>query len=131
VVQVGLLVIVLAFAAATAWAAPRMTGLSSWYGPRFEGRLTASGCPFHAEGLTAASRTLPIGAWVQVRNRRNHRAVMVQITDRGPYVGNRILDLSQGAAEALDMIAAGVVLMDLEVIRLDPQPYGQCVPDDC
>jgi rare lipoprotein A len=127
VVRVAIgLAIALVVAPSMARAAPGVAGLGSWYGPRFEGRITASGCPFRSERLTAASRTIPIGAWVRVRNPRNRRSVIVQITDRGPFVRGRILDLSRGAAERLDMIAAGVVMMDLEVIRLEPAGHALC-----
>jgi rare lipoprotein A len=110
------LALTLVCTATAAVAAPGISGLSSWYGPRFEGHRTASGCVFKASGLTAASRTIPIGAWVKVHNRHNRRSVIVQITDRGPYINGRILDLSRAAAERLDMIGAGVAMMDLEVI---------------
>jgi rare lipoprotein A len=126
-----LLALMLACTATAAVAAPGISGLSSWYGPRFEGHRTASGCVFKASGLTAASRTIPIGAWVRVRNHHNRRSVVVQITDRGPFVRGRILDLSRGAAERLDMIAAGVAMMDLEVLprhRCDAVNL-QAVPD--
>jgi rare lipoprotein A len=92
------------------------SGLASWYGARHEGRLMANGCRFHAARLTAASRVLPIGAWVRVTNRRNHRSLTVEVTDRGPYVGGRVLDLSRAAAERLDMLAAGIVMVSIEPV---------------
>jgi rare lipoprotein A len=76
----------------------------------------ANGCPFHAERLSAASRTLPIGSWVRVR--RGKRSVVVEITDRGPYVPGRIIDMSRAAAEALDMVAAGVVMVSIEPLSV-------------
>lgn len=94
------------------------TGLASWYGQRFQGRRMADGCPFRAEELTAASSTLPIGAWVRVRRLHSQRWVIVPVTDRGPYVRGRIIDLSQAAAEALDMIAEGIVLVSVEPVGL-------------
>ena len=92
------------------------SGIASWYGARHEGLMMANGCRFHAARLSAASPTLPIGAWVRVQNRRNHRSLTVQITDRGPYVGGRVLDLSRAAAVELDMIAAGIVMVSIEPV---------------
>lgn len=116
----------IAYAAPLGKPAWRQSGIASWYGPGFEGRLTAGGCRFHAAELSAASRTLPIGAWVRVRRPSNSRVVIVPITDRGPYVVGRIIDLSRAAAEALDMVAAGIVLVELEPIghNLGPCPNG-------
>jgi rare lipoprotein A (peptidoglycan hydrolase) len=92
-------------------------GTASWYGGRFfEHRLMANGCPYHGSQLTAASRVLPLGAWVLVRNLHNQRSVVVQITDRGPFVAHRILDLSHASAKALDMIAAGIVAVEVQPI---------------
>jgi rare lipoprotein A len=76
----------------------------------------ANGCAFRADRLTAASRVLPIGAWVRVTSRRNRRSVVVEITDRGPFVPGRVLDLSRAAAEALDMVAAGIVAVSIEPV---------------
>jgi rare lipoprotein A len=114
-----------ALAGDAAYSEPVTVGLASWYGAYHEGRLTASGCIFHADHLSAASRSLPIGAWVRVR--RAHRSVVVQIEDRGPYVAGRILDLSRAAAERLDAISAGVVLVSLEVTRLHDVPRCRTV----
>ncbi|RYF17503.1 MAG: septal ring lytic transglycosylase RlpA family protein [Comamonadaceae bacterium] len=91
-------------------------GKASWYGRRFHGKRTASGERFDMNGLTAAHRTLPFGTRVRVRNIRNGREVVVRINDRGPHVRGRILDLSQAAAAALDLLQAGeapVVLIGL------------------
>jgi rare lipoprotein A len=90
------------------------SGLASWYGARHEGLRMANGCRFRSAVPSAASRVLPIGAWVRVTNRRNHRSLMVEVTDRGPYVGGRVLDLSRAAAVELDMIAAGIVMVEIE-----------------
>ena len=81
-------------------------GLASWYGPGFEGNLTASGDVFDSSLYTAASKTLPLGTWLHVEY--NGRGVVVLINDRGPYVEPRILDLSRGAAQAIGMEHAGV-----------------------
>lgn len=83
-------------------------GKASWYGPGFQGRRTASGERFDMNAFTAAHRTLAFGTRVLVRNTRNGREVVVRITDRGPHVRDRIIDLSQAAAAALGMLADGV-----------------------
>lgn len=90
-------------------------GSASWYGEGFHGRLTASGEIYDQYKHTAAHRLLPLGTRVRVLNIMNGRHVDVTINDRGPYVEGRIIDLSYGAAEKLDMIDSGtaVVLLDL------------------
>lgn len=80
--------------------------VASWYGPRFEGKQTASGEVFDPQALTAAHRTLPFGALLLVEYAG--RQVAARVTDRGPFIDGRSLDLSQGAAEALGMIEVGV-----------------------
>jgi rare lipoprotein A len=82
-------------------------GIASWYGPRFHGRRTASGERFNRDALTAAHKTLPLGARVMVSNPRTGKQIVVRINDRGPYLGNRILDLSEAAAQALGLKARG------------------------
>jgi len=122
----------LAFAAATCGSAPPpgpspapfQEGVASWYGPGFEGRTTASGETFDPEALTAAHASLPFGSRVRVHNLANDRTVEVRINDRGPFAGNRILDLSRRAAEVLDMIQAGVVRVRIFVLE-----RGSSVPD--
>jgi rare lipoprotein A len=80
--------------------------LASWYGPGFEGNPTASGEPYNPYGYTAAHKTLPLGTQLVVSY--GGQSVQVTVNDRGPYVGDRELDLSQGAAEALGLTGAGV-----------------------
>lgn len=77
------------------------TGTASWYGPQFHGQRTASGEVFDQDALTAAHPTLPIPSIVQVTNLENGREVIVRVNDRGPFVGERLIDLSRGSAEAL------------------------------
>ena len=91
-------------------------GLASWYGPHHHGRPTASGQLFDMNALTAAHRTLPLGTRVRVTNVENGRSVVVRITDRGPYVGERVIDVSQAAADALGMLERGVAPVRLEVL---------------
>ncbi len=97
-------------------------GGASWYGPGFHGKRTASGERYDMGALTAAHKTLPFGTMVRVKSLVNGREVLVRITDRGPFVRNRIIDLSRAAASELDMLGLGfkqVVLMvvDDEVVR--------------
>jgi rare lipoprotein A (peptidoglycan hydrolase) len=86
----------------------RQVGTASWYGPGFQGRPTASGEPFDQNSLTAAHRTLPLGSQAVVTNIENGRSVVVEINDRGPYVGGRVLDLSRAAAARLGMLDDGL-----------------------
>jgi rare lipoprotein A len=98
-------------------------GIASWYGYPYHGRRSASGEIYDMEKLTAAHRTLPFGTWVEVQNLSNGRKVQVRVTDRGPFVDGRIIDLSRAAARHIDMLRAGVVRVRLEVIeppRLPP-----------
>jgi rare lipoprotein A len=83
------------------------TGTASWYGAQFNGQRTASGEVFDQNALTAAHPTLPIPSLVQVTNLENGREVIVRVNDRGPFVGERLIDLSRGAAQALDFEGAG------------------------
>jgi rare lipoprotein A len=96
--------------------ADALVGVASWYGPRHHGRPTASGQPFDMNALVAAHRTLPLGSRVRVTNLDNGRTVVVQIVDRGPYVRGRLIDVSQAAAEALDMLDRGTARVRLEVL---------------
>ena len=87
----------------------RQEGMASWYGKEFAGRPTASGEIFNPDMYTAAHPNLPFGTVLTITNRQNMRQVTVRINDRGPFVAARIIDLSQAAAEALDMVHSGVV----------------------
>ena len=92
-------------------------GGASWYGPGFHGRRTASGERYDMHAFTAAHRTLPFGTWVRVHSLVNGREVDVRITDRGPFIRSRVIDVSRGAAEALGMLGLGFK----EVVLLVPQ----------
>jgi rare lipoprotein A len=94
----------------------QVNGWASWYGPGFHGNYTASGERYNQYGLTAAHRHLPFGTRVRVTNLDNGRSVVVRITDRGPFVGDRILDLSMGAAEVLGTIHSGVSPIRMDVL---------------
>ena len=91
-------------------------GIASWYGVPYHGRRTASGETFDMEQLTAAHKKLPFETWVEVTNLRNGKRVIVRITDRGPFVRGRVIDLSRGAARELDMLSTGVERVRLKVI---------------
>nr|AAN40828.1 unknown [Synechococcus elongatus PCC 7942 = FACHB-805] len=92
-------------------------GMASWYGPGFHGRRTANGEVFNQHTLTAAHRTLPFGTLVRVTNLRSGSNVVVRINDRGPFHGNRLIDLSQGAAEVIGLRSSGVAQVRLDVLQ--------------
>ena len=92
-------------------------GQASWYGPGFSGNRTASGSIFRPNAMTAAHRSLPFGTRVRVTNLNNGRSQIVTIDDRGPFVGGRIIDLSEGAARVLGMKSSGVATVRVEVLN--------------
>ena len=92
----------------------RQEGIASWYGPGFDGRATASGEIFDSSQFTAAHPFLPFGTILTITNKYNNRQVNVKVNDRGPFVEARIIDVSQAAAEALDMIVTGTALVIAE-----------------
>lgn len=89
-------------------------GVASYYADFFEGRLTASGDVFSQRKFTAAHRTLPFGTEVLVENINNGKSILVTINDRGPFVKNRIIDLSRTAADSLGMISAGIQKVEIK-----------------
>ena len=117
-VCVGILCLFL-FVTATARAVTRtvktVVGIASYYGHVHQGRRMANGQRFDESKLTAASRTLPLGARVKVTSLQNQKSVIVTITDRGPAVKTRVIDLSTAAARALGMISRGV-----DKVRVEP-----------
>ncbi|SPE33979.1 Rare lipoprotein A [Candidatus Sulfopaludibacter sp. SbA6] len=100
------------------------TGVASWYGYPFHGRAAADGEIYRMEKLTAAHRTLPFNTWVRVINLTNDKAVEVRIIDRGPFIDGRIIDLSQAAARAIEMVGPGTAPVRLEVLRSPPAAPG-------
>lgn len=90
------------------------TGVASWYGDEWQGRITASGEPFDERKLTAAHRTLPLNTRVRVTNLNTGRSVDVTIIDRGPYADGRVIDLSKAAAKKLGMVKDGLVPVRIE-----------------
>jgi len=96
---------------------PYQVGTASWYGSSFEGKETASGEKFDMYDMTAASLTLPLGSHVRVTNLRNGKSVVVRINDRGPVVPGRIIDLSYGAAQALQFRQRGLQRVRLDLVE--------------
>ena len=99
-------------------------GTASWYGPGFHAASTSMGEPYDMYAMTAAHKTLPLPAYAEVTNLRNGRKVIVRINDRGPFVGDRIIDLSYTAAARLDMLLQGTAPVEVRVIT----PRGD-IPD--
>ncbi len=100
----------------------RERGVASWYGKKFHGRLTSNREPYDMYAMTAAHKTLPLPTYVKVRNLRNDRSIIVRVNDRGPFVHNRIIDLSYAAARKLDMIRDGTSLVEVTAISFDEPP---------
>lgn len=103
------------------------TGLASWYGDQFHGRPTATGERFDMNALTAAHKTLPLPGLVEVTNLANGRRVVLRVNDRGPFVDGRIIDLSRGAADALDLRRAGVGEVRVRYLGRAPRLGGGAV----
>ncbi len=101
-----------------------VTGMASWYGEQFHGRPTATGERFDMHALTAAHKTLPLPGLVEVTNLANGRRIVVRVNDRGPFVDNRIIDLSRGSAEALGMLQAGVGEVRVRYLGRAPRTGG-------
>jgi rare lipoprotein A len=91
------------------------TGIASWYGIPYHGRRAANGEIYDMNQLTAAHRTLPFGTMVRVTSETNGKSVTVRITDRGPFIDGRIIDLSREAAKRIDMLGPGIMQVRLEV----------------
>lgn len=100
-------------------------GMASWYGPGFEGNLSASGEVFRQSALTAAHRSLPFGTRVRVTNLDTGRSVIVRVNDRGPYVGDRVMDLSAGAARVIGLDASGVAPVQMEILERNATIAGR------
>jgi rare lipoprotein A len=100
------------------------TGLASWYGPPYHNRRGSNGEVYDMNAMTAAHRTLPLGSIVRVTNVKTGSSAIVRITDRGPFIGTRILDLSLAAAKKVDLVRAGVSQVRIEVLRT-PAPIDE------
>jgi len=107
-------------------------GVASWYGKKFHGNLTSNRETYNMYAMTAAHKTLPLPTYVRVRNLSNNRSIVVRVNDRGPFVHNRIIDLSYSAALKLDMIKDGTSLVEVTAINFDaPQgdrPVRRSIP---
>jgi rare lipoprotein A len=114
---------------AAAPAPPRVingeTGLASWYGHPYHGRPAANGEIYDMENFTAAHRTLPFGTWVRVVNLSNDKTVDVRIIDRGPFIENRIIDLSHAAAVVIELIGPGVARVRLDILSVPTTASGE------
>ena len=97
-------------------AAGIISGQASWYGGKFHGRRTSAGQRYDQDKMTAAHRSLPFGTKLLVMNRKTGNSCVVEINDRGPFVGDRVIDLSRGAARQLNMISSGVTEVDCLVL---------------
>ncbi len=97
-------------------------GVASWYGKKFHGRLTSNREPYDMYAMTAAHKTLPLPTYVRVRNLGNNKSIIVRVNDRGPFVHNRIIDLSYVAALKLDMVRTGTSLVEVTAITFDDPP---------
>ncbi len=93
------------------------TGLASWYGPPYHNRHSSDGSVYDMNAMTAAHRTLPLGSVVRVTNVKTGNSAVVRITDRGPFISGRILDLSKAAAKKTDVYLAGVAMIRMEVLH--------------
>jgi rare lipoprotein A len=97
-------------------------GQASWYGPGFHGKKTASGEIFDQGKLTAAHKTIPLGTKAKVTNLQNGNTVELEINDRGPYIGQRVIDVSHAAANALGFVESGLTLVRIEIL---PEESGR------
>jgi rare lipoprotein A len=104
------------------------TGIASWYGKEFHGNKTANGETFNTNKLTAAHRTLPFGSIVRVTNKENNKSVIVRINDRGPFVKNRIIDLSKKAAKEIEILEAGSAEVELRLLNDFDLPENLTAP---
>jgi rare lipoprotein A len=103
-------------------------GIASWYGPTFHGKASASGETFDENAMTAAHPTLPIPSLVRVTNLENGRSVVVRLNDRGPFVDDRIIDLSRAAGKALDMHARGTAKVRVQYVGPAPAEANAAAP---
>lgn len=97
----------------------RERGVASWYGTKFHGNLTSNREVYDMHAMTAAHKTLPLPTYVRVRNLQNNKSIVVRVNDRGPFVHNRIIDLSYAAAARLDMLREGTSLVEVTAIDFD------------
>lgn len=101
------------------------TGTASWYGPNFHGHATATGETYDQEGLSAAHPTLPLNSLVQITNLQNGREAIVRINDRGPFVGDRLIDVSRRTADVLGFETTGTTRVHVRYLGPAPQAYRE------
>jgi rare lipoprotein A len=115
---------VFAFMAANSY---DQVGIASWYGPGFHGKLTSTREVYDMNKMTAAHKTIPLGATVRVTNLKTGTSVVVRINDCGPFVEPRIIDMSYASAKELDMIGPGTIKVGIKILNLpDPLPEKKC-----
>ena len=107
----------------------RERGVASWYGKKFHGNLTSNREVYNMYEMTAAHKTLPLPTYVHVRNLRNNKSIVVRVNDRGPFVNNRIIDLSYSAALKLDMIKDGTSLVEVTAYNFDETTPSQAIAE--
>jgi rare lipoprotein A len=100
----------------------RERGIASWYGKKFHGRRTSSGETYDMHAMTAAHKTLPLPSYVRIRNLHNGRSVIVRVNDRGPFLHNRLIDLSYAAAAKLGIVGTGTGVVEVETVGPDDTP---------
>lgn len=120
---IGALIVLASFFISTPINAHALSGKASWYGPGFQGRLTANGETYNMYDMTAAHKTLPFGTIVAVTNLNNGRSARLRITDRGPYIHGRVIDTSKAAAIQLGFLDSGVAPVSIDVIYLGDNAY--------
>lgn len=98
-------------------------GVASWYGTKFHGRKTSSGEPYDLYGMTAAHKSLPLPTYVKVKNLKNGKEVVVKVNDRGPFVDNRLIDLSYAAAKKLGVYETGTA--PVQIVAINPKGWGK------
>jgi rare lipoprotein A len=103
----------------------RQEGIASWYGGKFHGRLTSNGETYDMYGMTAAHKTLPLGVYVRVSNKRNGLTTVVRVNDRGPFVAGRVIDLSYAAAERLGVVQQGTAPVLVEALGYRKEQAGK------
>lgn len=103
-------------------------GVASWYGPNFHGKKTSNQEVFDMHELSAAHRSLPLPTYVRVTNLKNDKSVIVRVNDRGPFVGNRLIDMSFAAAKALDFVNDGVTPVRVTALEPTERLVAQPVP---
>ena len=106
-------------------------GVASWYGKKFHGNLTSNREVYDMYEMTAAHKTLPLPTYVHVRNLRNDKSIVVRVNDRGPFVHNRIIDLSYAAALKLDMVQDGTSLVEVTAYNFDESHEAIIQPAPC